>query len=448
MFASEIHQKYYSNIPDDCFVKIISADTVSSNLQKNKIGKYAKWLLNLYQRKCLKIEDLYKAKEYIAVFDKSAKMNKLADIDLNHYKSLPQMYMVIKPLIKVKSKTERVQRIKEKEARKLYEDDTFVVIHPLTRAASCLYGKGTQWCTAARRSNCFYHYNFMGDLYIIINKRNGKKYQFHPASENFMNEEDEPVDFFINGEKNQDGETYTLQRINAIEGVFRYLCTEMPRLHYEYINYLLFHTLSDSEYAEIVSNVEFRIVQLKSAKAWFVLWAKPTYSGNYYESQYDYKNAIRKMGKIYLFEDFKTGVRSIVSEKLAGFLSIYHEEIREIKVEITPKLDDALIKLKIHPEWKMYCELFNYKAQINKNRICYIVRKESYYSLYNADFEEVLDKTIGAENIIPFKDIIRRNELIIIKNNHKGIYYIDTDTIHWGYKGVVDEEEVDWIRRV
>ena len=187
---SEIRQKYYKNISEDDFIKIAAADSISSNLQKDKLGKYAKWMLNLYKRKRLKLEDLYKATEYIALFDKTAKMNKLPDIDLNHYTSLAEMYQFIKPFGVINSKKEILREIKEKDAEKMYEDEAFVVIYPKTELAGILYGKGTRWCTAAKYDNRFRDYNRMGNMYIIIDKRYGKKYQFHAETKNFMNEKD------------------------------------------------------------------------------------------------------------------------------------------------------------------------------------------------------------------------------------------------------------------
>jgi len=88
--------------------------------------------------------------------------------------------------------------------------------------------------------------------------------------------------------------------------------------------------------------------------------------------------------------------------------------------------------------WDLYCETFC------NGQIYYVVRKSSYYALYNAHFEEIIGEPFGAEKIIPFKD--RENQLIVIKNNYTGIFNIDTNTIRWGYKGVVDEK-IDWIRR-
>ena len=313
---SEIRQKYYQNISRKDFIKIASADSVSSNLKKNKLGKYAKWMLNLYKRKCLKLEDLYKATEYIALFDKIAKINKLPDIDLNHYTSLAKMYQVIKPFAKTTGQKEKQRKIKEKDAEKIFENEDFVIIYPKTKLASILYGKGTQWCTAAEYSNSFQNYNCMGNLYIIIDKRNGKKYQFHYETKSFMDEDNSPID----------------------------------------------------------------------------------------DVRYDWKEILN----------------------------------------VTPELDYYLKKLKIHPDWMMYTKI-NCKGQLY-----YIVKKyanfASNFVLYDANFKEVIDNKFGAEEIIPFPywDISRENQLVIIKNNNIGIYYIDTDTIRWDYRGVVNDK-TDWI---
>jgi len=359
MPASEIHRKYYSNIPDENFTKIVSADTVSSNLQKDVLGKYAKWLLNLYQRKSLKMEDLYKAEEYIAIFDKSAKMNKLADIDLNHYKSLPEMYRVIQPFVKTKSKTEKERKIKTKEAEKLYEDEAFVVIHPKTKAASCFYGKGTQWCTAAKKHNSFRYYNKRGKLYIVIDKRNGKKYQFHPATKSFMDEEDEALNYYMYGDDEIFGHwwnSYILKEVNATRGLFNYFISEIPYLYHDFL---------------IVT--EFSGEPLK-----------------YRYRSVDYDDAVLYGNTMY-------------------YEFVYNRHTYFIELEDT------------------CCTLFCTK------RVGQIIGKA-----------QVIDKKFGAEKIIPFKNITRRNELVIIKNNHKGIYNIDTDTIRWGYRGLVDK--VDWMK--
>jgi len=95
-----------------------------------------------------------------------------------------------------------------------------MVIYPKTRAASCLYGKGTQWCTAAKKNSSFSYYNSQGKLYIIINKRNGRKYQFHAESDSFMDETDRRItEYFYK---------------SVTDGLFNYLIKEIPCLEDDY----------------------------------------------------------------------------------------------------------------------------------------------------------------------------------------------------------------------
>jgi len=91
------------------------------------------------------------------------------------------------------SKRSKVRQIKQQEAEKLYEDNAFIVIYPKTEAASCLYGKGTQWCTAAKKDNRFDTFNSQGKLYIVIDKIDHRKYQFHFESQSYMDDDNIPL---------------------------------------------------------------------------------------------------------------------------------------------------------------------------------------------------------------------------------------------------------------
>ena len=195
--ASEIHQKYYSNISEEDFNTIVNSDKISSNLANNKLGMYAKWLLNLYKNGNLKLEDLYKAEQYLPVFDKLYKSNKLQNRNLNAYKSLPDMYDVVEPYLEKKSisKSDEKRDIKEGGSEKIYEDENWLLIHIKTKEAAIYYGKGTQWCTASTESkNYFDYYNSEGPLYVLFDKLNNKKYQFHKKSGQFVNENDRQID--------------------------------------------------------------------------------------------------------------------------------------------------------------------------------------------------------------------------------------------------------------
>jgi len=82
----------------------------------------------------------------------------------------------------------------------------------------------------------------------------------------------------------------------------------------------------------------------------------------------------------------------------------------------------------------------NYYEHVCAEQTYYIVSKSTRCVLYDTDFRELIGLRFAADKIIPFKEINRQNELVIIKGNQKGIYYIDKDSIRWGYKGYVDEK--------
>ena len=187
---SDVYKNYYSNIPEEEFRQIVSADPTSG---EDKMGKYSKWLLALYTSENLKLEDLYKATQYLTTFHKYKQ--KLDKKDIGQYKSLPELYQAIQPYednTQAASHKEEIRQIK-KNAEKVYEDEEWLVIVPKTKEAAIEYGKGTQWCTAATTSdNMFDSYNSEGPLYININKKSGEKFQFHFESYQFMDERDEP----------------------------------------------------------------------------------------------------------------------------------------------------------------------------------------------------------------------------------------------------------------
>ena len=174
----DIYQKYYKDIPVNDFNKLVSADPTA---KPNEMGKFGKWILNLYRNGKLKVGDTPELNYALSYFIKF--YNKIEKKDINQYHSVGELYQVIKPFAEdpnqATSKTDANRKAKEEGAEKFYEDDTWLVVIPKTEEASCLYGKGTMWCTAATEGeNKFNEYNQSGNLYININKKTGKKYQF------------------------------------------------------------------------------------------------------------------------------------------------------------------------------------------------------------------------------------------------------------------------------
>ena len=196
-------KKYYKNIPDDMFQTLVDLDPTYQG--GNVLGKFGKWILNLYNKKLLKDEDFYKVTEYLITFKDN--LSKMPNKDIMSYKTLPDLAKAIQPFEGQKDVSNKQKsRDAKKGGKKILETNEWLVICPKTEEAACYYGANTKWCTAAKNDNMFDVYNREGPLYIFINKQNNEKYQMHAQSLSFMNELDEPVPPLkvINDKKVQD----------------------------------------------------------------------------------------------------------------------------------------------------------------------------------------------------------------------------------------------------
>ena len=161
---------------------------------------YFTWLYNLVRTNQLKEEDFYKAKEYLRLFDKFINRIPNESRDINKFKSLNDLYDVVKGFedgeeTMATSNKDEIRQIKQNEIDKVFENGDWLIMIPKTERASCLIGKGTQWCTAAEQSNnMFDHYNSDGPLYVLVNKDDNKKYQLHFESNQLMDENDRAVE--------------------------------------------------------------------------------------------------------------------------------------------------------------------------------------------------------------------------------------------------------------
>jgi len=74
-----------------------------------------------------------------------------------------------------------------------YKDKWFIAaLH--TKAAACHYGKKTDWCTATDTDMFDQYYEPDDPLFFFQDKENGKRFQFHFGSDQFMDERDAQVD--------------------------------------------------------------------------------------------------------------------------------------------------------------------------------------------------------------------------------------------------------------
>lgn len=78
-------------------------------------------------------------------------------------------------------------------ARVILNTDRFKVTVPTTAEAATFYGRNTQWCTTSENGGQFDYYSKQGPLYIILDKPNNRRWQFHYETQQFMDENDRQV---------------------------------------------------------------------------------------------------------------------------------------------------------------------------------------------------------------------------------------------------------------
>jgi hypothetical protein len=109
----------------------------------------------------------------IRLFNKFASYNErklIENNDVTSYSSWDQIEQAVS-LADVKQLDKKL----EKEIKKVYEDDTWISLRPLSLEASMKYGANTKWCTTTESGQYYARYSSRGVLIYNINKKTGYK---------------------------------------------------------------------------------------------------------------------------------------------------------------------------------------------------------------------------------------------------------------------------------
>lgn len=158
-------------------------------------------VMQWYNNGEFKLVDFADLKKRLEAFEKPAvKAALVAAQKSNNILQYPQystFTAAIDPIIEQGVKSGKEQRKEAKaDVIKLMDSATFKVYIPLTEAASQLYGRGTDWCTAYTDKPCkFNEYHAQGSVYCILiptNEANSdkvrfgfRKYQVHMENNEF-----------------------------------------------------------------------------------------------------------------------------------------------------------------------------------------------------------------------------------------------------------------------
>ena len=125
--------------------------------------KYLTWVGKVFDN--INFEDNFaKLIEALMKFDKIS--TNLPKTDINQYQNLSELLDVINTY-----ENRNRRDVKQVEGGNVvFDDGRFFVVNPLDHKASCYYGKGTKWCTAAETDTHFKKYNEDGKLFYIIDR--------------------------------------------------------------------------------------------------------------------------------------------------------------------------------------------------------------------------------------------------------------------------------------
>ena len=175
------------------------------------------WLLRTYAAGGYRLEDLSKAYDTLTAFTRLRSLLPNTDtIDgetrnprkLGSHVTLASLWSVIAPLVEAERLAqedcsgEQVNTDKERalsQSRVIHRSARMVIAVPMTEEASCWWGQGTQWCTAARNNSAFEQYHSNAPLIVVCLRKNGdlpaRKLQLHVYSRGmqFMDENDAGV---------------------------------------------------------------------------------------------------------------------------------------------------------------------------------------------------------------------------------------------------------------
>jgi len=157
---------------------------------------HTQWILNQYKAGKIRQEDHSRINDALSKFETHKGKLSPEQRDLNRYKSLSDVEDAVKPHLGTTTKRQQKKAIKSEGADLVHNDEKrgVTVHHIKTKQASCSYGAGTKWCTAGKTDNTFNRDNKDGPMFII--QHGGRKYQFHNASGQSMDEKNKPVSFW------------------------------------------------------------------------------------------------------------------------------------------------------------------------------------------------------------------------------------------------------------
>ena len=159
------------------------------------------WLIIRYLRDQFRLEDAQTAHDEVLPDFLTMRRNLPPEQrDINRYPSLGDIRAVLRSTQEqdIPAEDPVLDAKMHQQAKVIYNGPDVKILVPLTVAASCYFGKGTDWCTAkygeTDSRNYYNSYAKNGPLYIVYDKKTRKRVQLHFESGQYMDEQDRQID--------------------------------------------------------------------------------------------------------------------------------------------------------------------------------------------------------------------------------------------------------------
>lgn len=166
----------------------VSLIDIIASVEPSETYKYMGFLIKMLKNEYYKKGDVtgmhrgimiklfeYENLSLLIDFEKHSRANRLSNPDIGQYRSFKEIEKEVK-------RADEVVKLKEleKQVKKLYETDFWLVIIPLSYEASKMYGANTKWCTTQEKY--WNDYKTKYKLIYIINKKTDVKYAVSSAT--------------------------------------------------------------------------------------------------------------------------------------------------------------------------------------------------------------------------------------------------------------------------
>lgn len=195
------HWKKFKNYTDKLKIKFAIEEIIAYDPTPNK--KYSQWMCSRFGAGAYAGEDLGRVQNALITFDNMKRANFFRNnaeysqyADINRFKTLRDLeqFIDIAEGEKVKSQSQ-LDKPDAHEYKIVAEDGRYRIIIPFTQKAENYFGVNTKWCTTSENGEAFGQYIAKGPLFIILDKPNNRRWQFHFETGQFMDETDEPIDW-------------------------------------------------------------------------------------------------------------------------------------------------------------------------------------------------------------------------------------------------------------